>query len=104
MKRRYPVALLLALAVLGAACNNPAAPPPHKDSIGGYVCTPDEMQRVEKETLFCKKESSYFSSACYLAAIQRVCTLRTAALPPLQPAPGAGVVPALPPPVRRKHV
>lgn len=56
--------------VLLAGCNDSVV------AIHRLVCTPDEMQRVESETVFCIKQSGYMPSECYRAAMNRVCTVR----------------------------
>lgn len=42
--------------------------------ISDSVCTEQQMQRVQSETQFCNKNTSYFSEFCYRSAIQRVCS------------------------------
>lgn len=39
-----------------------------------YVCTEQQMARVEKETVFCTQNTSFFKSYCYTSAIERNCT------------------------------
>ena len=67
-------ALLSTLLLTG--CPGPAGYESPDLALRTHVCTPEEMQRVEKETLFCQEKTSYLSTYCYSAAIQRVCTRR----------------------------
>lgn len=39
-----------------------------------HTCTADQMVKVEKETVFCKGNTSYISTYCYGSAIMRNCT------------------------------
>lgn len=41
-----------------------------------YTCTADEMRRVESESVFCNKNTSFFSDYCYGSAIIRNCKLK----------------------------
>lgn len=39
-----------------------------------YTCTPEEQARVQTETAWCSKNTSYLSTYCYGAATMRLCT------------------------------
>lgn len=47
-----------------------------KFDIEYYKCSAEEMAKVEKETEFCKKNTSFKDYYCYSAAIQRNCTFK----------------------------
>ena len=38
-----------------------------------YLCTPPQMADVENQTMFCRIQTGYRSSGCYLAAMDRNC-------------------------------
>lgn len=42
--------------------------------MGSSVCTEQQMQRVERETMFCKTNTGYFASDCYVNSMRRVCS------------------------------
>lgn len=71
---------LLLLVVCLAGCDDfeqsMQPPPPHEHELAPkqYVCTVEEMARVEKESLFCDENTSFYSSYCYGTAIIRNCT------------------------------
>lgn len=75
MKRLIGFALLLSLT----ACNDPSLEGQEKYKsdaaiLTNSVCTEQQMQRVEKETLFCKHNTGYFASDCYVNSMRRVCS------------------------------
>lgn len=47
---------------------------PWEDATTTYRCTDEQQKRVESDTLFCKNNTSYFSSYCFGSAIMRNCT------------------------------
>lgn len=47
---------------------------PWRDAVTDYQCTDAQQKRVESDTLFCKQNTSYFSSFCFGSAIMRNCT------------------------------
>lgn len=64
------------------ACSKPTeritlqAKNPVDTALTDYICTTDEMKRVESEALFCNKNTSYFTSYCYGSAIMRICKVK----------------------------
>lgn len=51
------------------------------DAPRNYVCTVEEMDRVQKEAKFCSDYGGYFDSYCYSSAIIRNCTRRIVSAP-----------------------
>lgn len=41
--------------------------------IEDFKCSVEQIKRVEKETEFCNKNTSYFGSYCYSSAMLRNC-------------------------------
>lgn len=39
-----------------------------------YQCTPEQQQRVERETKWCSDNTSYYTSYCYGTAFMRNCS------------------------------
>lgn len=48
-------------------------PKPWEEAPTTYHCTDEQQKRVESDTLFCKQNTSYFSSYCFGSAIMRNC-------------------------------
>lgn len=76
-------ALIMLVVLVLAGCNDGTTistegvkPPsePWRDAVTDYQCTDAQQKRVESDTLFCKQNTSYFSSFCYGSAIMRNCT------------------------------
>ena len=44
------------------------------DILNNRVCTEQQKQRVEKETLFCVKNTGFLGSDCYVNSMRRVCS------------------------------
>lgn len=72
---------IIALLSLSACVENTSCPAPVKESpiqtaMVDHTCTAEEMKRVESESVFCNKNTSFFSSYCYGSAIMRNCKFR----------------------------
>ncbi len=48
-------------------------PKPWEEATTTHHCTDEQQRRVESDTLFCKQNTSYFSSYCFGSAIMRNC-------------------------------
>lgn len=71
---RFLIAALLAL-LLGCDPMFPVPPDPDpRDDIANWVCTDKEMEKAQREAVFCDKSTDFFASYCYRSAIQRNCT------------------------------
>lgn len=75
--------IVIAIMLLLTACSEGAAQPEQvkprdraawEDAMTDYRCTDEQQKRVESDTLFCKANTSYFSSYCFGSAIMRNCT------------------------------
>jgi hypothetical protein len=64
--------LLATLSLIGCESNDWELAP------RAYSCTPEQMGRVQTETLWCTKNGGYIESYCYGAAIMRLCDPRAA--------------------------
>lgn len=64
--------LLLAFTACDAA--KPDPDPEWRTAPLVHHCTKEQMERVQTETEFCNKTTSYFSTYCYGSAIIRNCT------------------------------
>lgn len=69
--------LLLTACSEGTTISTEGVKPPveeWREATMTHRCTEEQNRRVESEHLFCKNNTSYFSSYCYGAAIMRNCT------------------------------
>lgn len=41
-----------------------------------HTCTPEQMVKVERETLWCKANTAYYDTYCYGSSIVRNCAKR----------------------------
>lgn len=60
--------LLIIATLILSGCTKSIGP-----DISAYNCTDKQMEKVQKETLFCKTYTSFMSSFCYSSAIKRNC-------------------------------
>lgn len=67
--------LALALTACDTGVESIAAKNSRDENIlGNSVCTEQQMQRVERETMFCRMNTGYFASDCYVNSMRRVCS------------------------------
>jgi uncharacterized lipoprotein YajG len=72
--------LIIIAALFLTACDvkertvdNPPPKPNWQNAATEYKCTADQMTKVQAEHVFCKENTSYFTSYCYNSAIIRNC-------------------------------
>ena len=74
--------ILLAMLMMLTACSEDPAHTDHnkprdrsawEDATVTHHCTDEQQRRVQSDTLFCKQNTSYFSSYCFSSAIMRNC-------------------------------
>lgn len=79
MMKYFLIAMLLMLTACSEGTAQPEQVKPRdraawEDATTTYQCDDAQQKRVESDTLFCKENTSYFSSYCYGSAIMRNCT------------------------------
>lgn len=72
--------LALIFAAVAAAAPQRKPPPPRlqpwETALMEYVCTDQQMRRVEAESTFCRQHTKFFSTYCYGSAFIRNCDKR----------------------------
>lgn len=71
--------LISIIAIIGCDSDSSGLAGPNWGDPMRYTCTPEQMVEVEKQTLFCNKNTGYKSTYCYTAAMDRNCTQKSSA-------------------------